>query len=519
MNKNFLKFKKRLRWFRILKASLAGISCGALVFGGALLSNKLELIPLSETAPVFMGAGAALTVFLMVFFALWTSDKRLARELDKKFKLHEKVQTALAFKQESGEMYELQRADTEITLEQIPKSRLKARGLWVYLVALLLCAGVLTAGLLIKEKEPDIPPEEIVPFEISKMQIAGIEELIKYVDTSEMEEPYKGEISGALTRLLAELKAATTEPEMQAALAVALTRITETTYDSSSMTEILNQMWSTGDTNVMMLAKALNTSHWKEPDWGDFAEKYDAFRVALTVESNQDVEQQSREASDPETPTEAPDFAGTLRWTLENLSRKANSALIASGIKEEDRLYASVSKLINGGEELLGLASIPTAYPNADADELTAAIDATLSKMTNEFYETIKSQKNNTNVGEYTLTRLGMLFSVPIPAFERPDFVKNGEDINRGDQELEDKENDKAPSSGGVGEGVQFGSDDLVLDPLTGQYVEYGTLYAKYNALMIEKLGNEKYGYTEEQKKAIEKYFALLYGGFKDEEK
>ena len=111
-----------------------------------------------------------------------------------------------------------------------------------------------------------------------------------------------------------------------------------------------------------------------------------------------------------------------------------------------------------------------------------------------------------------------MLFSVPIPAFERPDFVKNGENINTGDQNHDDKENDNPSNSGGVGEGVQFGSDDLVLDPLTGEYVEYGTLYAKYNTLMIEKLGDEKYGYTEEQKKAIEKYFALLYSGFQDEE-
>lgn len=516
MNKNFQKFKKRLLGLRVLKASIAGVSAGALASGVLLILHKRELIDIPRVALFSIVACAALVAFLTVFFALWTSNKRLARELDAKFSLNEKVQTALSFQNEQGEMYELQREDAENTLAHIKKNRLKPKRLWIYFVALILSAGVLTSGILTPEKEPYIPPEVVVPFEISEMQIAGIEELIKYVDSSKMEEPYKGDVLNALTVLLAELKAAKTEPEMQAALAVALTEITETTYDASSMTEILNGLWSTDDTNIRTLANALNTSHWRDPDWGDFAEKYENFRLVLTSGS---AEESPKISTASETATDETDeTASTLRWTLENLSRKTNNALALSGIAEDDPLYASVYKLINGSDDMEGLALIPTNHNGAGSEELITAIDTTLSAMTDAFYNTISVQKTNTNVGEYTLTRLGMLFSVPIPEFERPDFVKNGENINKGDQDLDDKENDNPSNSGGVGEGVKFGSDDLVLDPLTGEYVEYGTLYAKYNTLMIEKLGDEKYGYTEEQKKAIEKYFALLYSGFKDEE-
>ena len=140
-------------------------------------------------------------------------------------------------------------------------------------------------------------------------------------------------------------------------------------------------------------------------------------------------------------------------------------------------------------------------------------IDGVFETMTDELYGVSLTMKKNTNVGEYVLKRLEMLFGIPAPAFERPGFNENSS--SDGTQE-ENKDDEEGPSSGGVGEGVVFGSDDLVLDPLTGEYVEYGTLLAKYNTLMIEKLGDDKYGYTEEQKKAIEKYFALLYGGFKD---
>ena len=515
MNQNFQKFKKRLLGLRFLKASIAGVSAGALAFGVLLILHKRELIDVPWVALLSIGTCAAFVVFLTVFFALWTSNKRLARELDAKFRLNEKVQTALAFQNERGEMYELQREDTENTLAHIKKSSLKPKRLWVYIVVLILSVGVLTSGILTPKKEPYIPPEEVIPFEISEMQIAGIEELIKYVDSSGMEEPYKSEILSALTVLLADLKAAQTEPEMQAALAVALTAITETTYDASSMTEILNELWSTDEDTVRALANALNTSHWKEPDWGDFAEKYEKFRVALTSggEENQKSSTVSKSATE-----ESDETASVLQWTLENLSRKTNNALALSGIAEDDPLYVSVYKLINGADGIEGLALIPINRNDAESEELITAIDTTLSAMTDAFYNTISAQKINTNVGEYTLSRLGMLFSVPIPAFERPDFVKNGENINTGDQNHDDKENDNPSNSGGVGEGVQFGSDDLVLDPLTGEYVEYGTLYAKYNTLMIEKLGDEKYGYTEEQKKAIEKYFALLYSGFQDEE-
>jgi len=45
-----------------------------------------------------------------------------------------------------------------------------------------------------------------------------------------------------------------------------------------------------------------------------------------------------------------------------------------------------------------------------------------------------------------------------------------------------------------------------------GEYVEYGVILDKYYKLMFGKLENGQY--TDEEKKAIEKYFDILYGGF-----
>lgn len=517
MKGNFLKFKSKLLAMRIFKSFLAGLSAGLLLGGLCLTLSKLAIIGLEPLYSLPVGAVAFLLIFLMFFFLLKSSDQKLAQTLDQRFSLFEKVQTMVAFREETGEMAELQREDAEQTLGSVRKRRLGAKRLWIYLLVLCLGAAAFTAGVLAENKRDYVPPEQIVPFAISDMQIAGLEELIKYVDSSAMEEPYRKGISQELSWLLAELKKATTEPEMQAALATSITNIAQYTYDSSSMTEILNELWKTEDPHIRNLAKALNTSNWSDPDWGDFAEKYDKLKVELLAigtereESDQNASLQS--LSEEELKAE-------LIWALENISRKINAALSASGISSEDRLYLAIDRLVNAntgtrqGEHLFGLATLSGMAKDLTYQELLSEVENAFAGMTEELYAVISAQKTNTNVGEYVLKRLELLFAVPIPPFERPDLSQDG-GSNDSDQDFNQ---DDAPGPGGVGEGVVFGSKDLVLDPLTGNYVEYGTLYAKYNRLMIEKLEDEKYGYTEEQKKAIEKYFALLYGGLKEEE-
>ena len=502
MGGSFLKFKRRLLVARIIKSVAAGASAAMLTIGVWLVLWKLAWIDADVILVYGICIGAAVVVAVLAYLLLHTSDRHLATALDTRFDLQEKVQTMIAFRDESGGMLDMQRKDTERSLAAVRSRTFGWRGLWIFLLALCVGGAVLATGLLVENRRDYEPPEEIVPFEISEMQIAGIEELIRYTESSDMEEPYRGEIVFSLTTLLSELKAAETEPQMQTALATALTEITETTYAASSMTEILDEMWKTEETHVKALARVLNTSQWTEPDWGDFAEKYEAFRLSLRTADGENGSAQS------------------VLWTIENVALKLAGALNTSGIKKTDILYASMERLVHGAdteEPFDGLSAIAeNATDGTDADALLATVDALLEKMSEELYGVISVQKTNTNVGEYVLKKLATLFGVPIPAFERPQLAKNGEDGATSDES--DREDEDGPVGGGIGEGATFGSQDLVLDPLTGEYVEYGTLYAIYNTRMIEKLKDDKYGYTEEQKRSIEKYFALLYSGFKNEE-
>ena len=114
------------------------------------------------------------------------------------------------------------------------------------------------------------------------------------------------------------------------------------------------------------------------------------------------------------------------------------------------------------------------------------------------------------------MTRLASLFKVPLPEFERPEFVKTGESVEIGGSSSGEDNNENKPSDGGVGEGATFGSDDLVLDPLTGKLGPLGDLIHKYYAIMNEKLDGDLY--TEEQKAIIKKYFDMLYYGVMEKE-
>lgn len=473
MNENFQKFKRRAAVMRVLRALMAGLSVGALASGVLLALSRLNLIAPTPILALPVGGCAFAVAFSVVYLLLGISERRLARKLDEQLSLYERVQTAVEFKDRAGGMIELQRADTERVLGELPARALRVRGLWVYVLVFVLGVGTLAAAFFAPYRRDYVPPAPVIPFEVSEVQIAGIEELSRYVEDSPMQEPWRGETLSALHALLSELRVATTEPEMEAALAKALTAITETTYDASSMTEILDALWRTEEPTVRLLATALYTGDWTEPDWGDFAESYSALGAAFAADET---------AEDP---------AAALRWKVESFSLKVSGALGSSGIDPSDPLYGVIDRLLGAGENL--------------PEELLP--------MAEEIFGVISAQKLNTNVGEYVLKKLCALFGIPIPAFERPDLRESG-----GSTEDSDREDEESSNGGGVGEGAVFGSDDLILDPRTGEYVTYGTLYASYNTLMLEKLSDGTYGYTEEQKTAIEKYFALLYGGFQKEE-
>ena len=489
MSELFFKFKRKTKAYRIVKSILAGLAGGSFLGGITLLLSKLTILSFPPFTALIIGVAVGLAVGAIFFFALRVSDKNLAESLDERFALQEKIQTMVAYENKQGEMLDLQRQSAEEALAEIPTKKFKMKRLWIYLTAFCIGALAVAGAFLAPDKRNQTQPPK--PFAITEMQIAGIEELIRYVDGSQMEEVYRTEISASLGKLLNDLKSASIEPEMQTALTEAMANICTVTYNASSLTEILNALWSTDDVYARGLATMLDTSSWKEPNWGDYAEKLLTYKQEFRYEP-----------TDGETPSES-ELANSLVLKLDLSATKIEVALPQSKIEPSDALYVAVEKF---STEYKKLADQKLGY-----EQTLGEIDALLDESAQSTYAVISQLKINANVGEYTMTKLSTLFPVPLPRFERPNLsASNHQGVG------EDKPNDKAPSDGGIGEGATFGSKDLVLDPLTGNYVEYGTLINKYYAVMNEKLNSGNY--TDEQKELIKNYFSLLYGGIEKED-
>ena len=508
MNSSFLKFKRKASGIRVLKSLLAGASAGLILGGTFLILSKLAIL---SPAPI-IALPVAVAAFLLfgggVYLALRGNDLSLAKRLDEEFALHERVQTMIEHSGGDTEMLQMQREDTEAVLAGIDLRRFKAKRIWIYIIAMVLGAAVFATSIAIPNRR-NSEGEYDAPFSLSNMQRAGLNELVAYVEASEMDEQYRARIADELRSLIADLEVAERMSDMQACLAESMAYILQATSDSSSSAELLDALWKSGDVHLQYLALTLETSTWSSPDWGDYAEKLTEYIGVMTGEiAVRGSEEHAGEESGKQN----------LVWALDSSGRKIPLALGSSGIPATDPLYAVINKLATANEpKTKGYAALAQSVATLSYDEARLAVQEAIDGMSGEMYDVISHLRVNAVVGEYTMTKLSTLFLVPLPEFERPGFVKNKESINDGSSGADgNKDNENGPSDGGIGEGATFGSKDLVLDPITGNYVEYGTLIDKYYAVMFEKLENGSY--TDEQKKMIENYFALLYGGMEKEE-
>ena len=509
MSQNFLKFKRRLSAIRIIRALMVGLSCGMIIGGGGLLLWKLAVLEFNPIISLYAGLGAFALSGIITFLLGGKNNKTLARELDSRFDLKARVQTMIAYGDEEGEMFALQREDAERALASVPLKSYKFKGLAVYLTVFVLSVALITSGVVVKDTRSYGTPEgeTVVPFELSEVQENGLKEIIKNVQNSELEEEFKAPMVAELEALLEALKSITTEPEMLEAVNGSMAVICSITYQSSTAAEVLNGLWDSQDIYLRYLAKALDTSEWDEPSWSDFAESFQEYSLILTGEA------ENEEAKNAEKPT----LLATLKWRLDTMSRSIESALRASekfGVGEDDEIRTAISTMFERNPG--GLKVLLSGIDYMSEQEALDALALCFEFSGKELFDAISLNKANANVGEDAMTRLSVLFSISLPEFERPEFYKTGESVEGNQGAGEDNNEDKKPTDGGIGEGAVYGSDDLVLNHLTGEYVKLGELINTYHTLMNERLQGDFY--TEEQKKAIIKYFELLFSGIEKEE-
>ena len=498
MSDNFSSLKRSLLVQIIVKALLLGIACGMLVCSSIALAQRLITENINLKLCILIGLAVFALVVGICMLINRPSEKKIARELDERLALKEKVQTMLAYKKKEGAIYDLQRGDTDKSLTGAKINIFSYTIVAIIAYFILAGVGMMIAALSIPEETEPPYVKPIVPFEITEIQIEAVEELIAYVEGSEMDEPYRKNTADALKSLLEELKLVTNVEERDASIEKAINAIYAETDNSSSAIEIINELWKTNTEATKKLAKALNYYDWpKIEQWDKFADKITDAREAL-ISNEKDEQKKLDKAKDL--------FADT--------AQKITASLTSSKIDKEDEFYKVLLNLATANEvneefgtRVYGLQALSTLIDTVGYSDAQRELDNTFTVFNNEVYRVLSQHLINTSTGEYAITRICVLFSYPLPTFERPQLIESSTE--------DDGSGEGSGSSGAIGEGTEYGSDDLVYDPLTGEYVEYGVILDRYYALMFGKL--EGADYTEEEKKAIEKYFDILYGGFDDE--
>lgn len=504
MGENFLKFKKKAFTVRLIKSILLGLAVGMLLSGIFLLLFKFEVIKAEPILSLPIGIGAFLLAGGGAYLVLHTSDKSIAKRLDEEFALSEKVQTMLAYQTEEGTIYDLQRKDANESLSVIPVKRLKFKRLWVYVLSFVLGATSLAAGFLFSPITTPPPPQPEEAFELTDIQKAAMEELILYVENSAMTSPYKENVATSLKDLLSKLEQATLASQKDVALKASMEYIYKQTDESSTAVELMDALWSSESENVQRLAETLNYYEWQKSDeWRSFSNEMTNLRTSFihadTVEENPDEIKMAQDT-------------GVL---LSRIESNVEISLTRAGVADEDNLsvqlkrFASANETYSDGTHLYGCAVLSGMAETLGYEKTQKELDATFAALGSEIFRALEQHSANTGTGEYAMTKLNELFLCGLPKFERPNFYAASE----GDDPTGDGE--EGGGGAGIGDGAVYGSDDLVLDPITNTYVEYGTILDKYYALMFSKVQDGDY--TEQEKEAMEKYFAILYGGFEEE--
>ena len=179
---NFNKFKNKIVLEILLKCIVTGFSVGLIVFSIPLIYIKVKGVEFNVIYLVLIALAVMLLITGLGYLILRPNKLRIAKRLDKEFKMNEKVQTMVEFENEEGFMIELQRENTLNILSGISVKNLSMRFSIVLLILLILsCACGVTAFAI--PSHEDIPTVETPEptYEVDDWTVLAIKNIIEKV--------------------------------------------------------------------------------------------------------------------------------------------------------------------------------------------------------------------------------------------------------------------------------------------------------------------------------------------------
>ena len=483
MSENFLNLKRRVLLGIILKALILGISACLIAISCVVLVQKLTIGEINVLICALAGVASFVVLGGLLILISFPTEKRIARLIDNRLSLNEKVQTMVSFKEENGTIVGMQRENTDKLLGEVKAKQLINKKIWLNIIAPIVAIALIITAILVPAKTiiEDPGNEDTGPidpdFDATKIQIQELEDLIEYVKDSNMEIEPRALLVEQLEGLLTFLKS-DDDLKLSVVKEKVFGVITETNKildNANSADDISYELNGSENEKLVGLANSIKILN----------------STAIGIDLS------AIQGTLPDTITKV-----ELKSLCEVYATLIKNALVASEIPTQDILLVSLLQLANKLSDISQRVETTTmvdiqreltiAFENAKIDTRTA----------------ISIQLNNSEVAETVIDELVDIFGLSlseIPTYDDEDYFESVENPS-------DNTPPEQGSGGGLGGGeMLYGSNDKIYDPETGNFVEYGTLIDKYLAVVTEQVQDGKV--PESLEDFINNYFATLYGG------
>lgn len=475
MTPTFKKLKQGNFLLAWIKSIAIGFAVGAFACGGGLLAVKIAELAFPIGFVFLIGLGVALLAWLFAFLILRKSEKALAKRLDNKYVLHEKVQTMLEYADGQAEMLVLQRQDAEMRLQNSTKGKISLGKIWVHAVSVVLALATLVTGLVLPTTGNANKGNADSIFVFTQWHYNYMKELIAYVDESPMHVNAKPTTKAELERLLDEvcsydeetqtLTSLLTTSEMKSKVNDSITYLDDYIEEFNTYKRLHDTLAETQSAWVVDFAKTLRLM--------EVGEEFDDLRAKMT---------------DEETHSVAGIAENVEKFTLEisgsfNIAEKVD--------KQTDELFLATQSFLTALENAVKDKEITYLKQQTALDEVFAlkkdAIDTALLQ-----------QDDNRTAFNYIIAELIKIFEINNPP---PTGGEPLQSITINEEGDESEEGGGAPGSGGM----DWPSKETIYDPSEEKNRHYGEVYDSYDA-SAEEIA-EELGISEELKEILDAYF------------
>lgn len=476
MNHNFERIKRKFRCAAVLRFLLFGLALGIIVAATLVIAQKLTTTELNLLLAGGIGGAVALVVAGALLLFRYPTEQRIARALDERARLGEKVQTMVQFQNENSEMLDIQRQDTEKQLAATPAKRMRDRHAWRRVVLPMLAAVVMVTAILLPVRTESSSPVGDAPgeddlWQLTDWHVTAVRVLIEEVKSSDMQESGRESVVEILEKMLVDLEYVTSKSVMKRTVMDAMVRIDTVTDDINTYTVVVRALRGGGNAKVKELADAIGT-----PADPITESKYQALKASFSE--------------------------GELGEQIRAFAIAISVAIETAGTPAEDALYVALSGF---AKQLSALAQEMDSMEKQEAGD---ALSKTFEAAAEQIGAALQQQGINRQTTDHAIEELMTIFGIDWT--ELPDELKYSDDEEAAtkDEEYEEKEDEVVGGGKGNGE-VIYGSDDAVYDPKKEAHVKYGDVIDEYNGQKVTDL--EERPLTDEQKEFIDKYFADLY--------